>query len=153
LEKNLAQRGAAPRCGLEVIDLASGSVLHWVRIESQIEELFDVAILPEVVRPKALSFATSTYAHQISFVQGGKLQRWTAEPEENADSTKNRAGTRPESRRPDILAPRRSPPNRAKALNNLGLKHCEQGNLAEAQSCFEEAVQLDPQHAGAHNNL
>ncbi|MEQ8786973.1 MAG: TIGR03032 family protein [Pirellulaceae bacterium] len=151
LEKNLAQHGAAPRCGLQVVDLKTGSVLHWLRIESEIEELFDVAVLPGVARPKALSFATSSYAHQHTFLEDGKLQRWTAEPEAEAKSqtraTPAGAGSS------DMLAPRRSPPNRAKALNNLGLKHAEQGNLDDAEACFEEAVRLDPQHAGAANNL
>jgi len=80
LEQNLAEKGAAPRCGLQVIELASGTVVHWLRIESKIEELYDVALLPGVVRPKALSFATPAIGHQFCYEQDGRIQHWSSTP-------------------------------------------------------------------------
>lgn len=77
LEKNLADRGAAPRCGLYVIETAGGAVVHWVRIESAIEELYDVAVLPGVVRPKAVSFAAPDIGHQFCYVEDGRWQHWS----------------------------------------------------------------------------
>src|SRR5438093_6750414 len=56
LEENLASRQAEARCGLHVIDLHSGDTVHWVRIEGMVSELYDVAVLPGVVRPMALGF-------------------------------------------------------------------------------------------------
>ena len=50
LEQELAQRGAVPRCGLLVVDLQSGDVAHWVRIEGKVHELYDVVALPGVRR-------------------------------------------------------------------------------------------------------
>ncbi|SBO44419.1 TIGR03032 family protein [Cyanobium sp. NIES-981] len=41
-------------CGLRVIDLASGQVLHSLDLPEPIDELFDVAILPGVRQPRAL---------------------------------------------------------------------------------------------------
>jgi len=149
LEKNLAERGAAPRCGLQVIDLKTGAVLHWARIESSIEELFDVAVLPGVIRPRTLSFTSPTWARQLSFVHEGKLERWTVVPEHNVESNEHVQ----EGDRHDMMAPRRTPQNTAKALNNLGLSHAEHGSLDDARQCFEQAVSLDPNHAGAQNNL
>ncbi len=81
LEKTLAERGASARCGLCVIDIKSGATVHWLRIESSLEELFDVAALPGFRRPKTLSFTSPAYAQQLTFLQDGKMQRWTLAPE------------------------------------------------------------------------
>ncbi|HEV3449320.1 MAG TPA: TIGR03032 family protein [Gemmataceae bacterium] len=54
LETNLIAKGAQPRCGLSVIDLRSGEESHWLRIEGGVRELYDVIVLPEVLRPAAL---------------------------------------------------------------------------------------------------
>jgi uncharacterized protein (TIGR03032 family) len=81
LEKTLAERGAAARCGLCVIDIKTGATVHWLRIESALEELFDVSVLSGFRRPKALSFTSPEYAQQLTFLEGGKLQRWTVAPE------------------------------------------------------------------------
>lgn len=58
LDENLSARDAEPRCGLLVIDLRTGDIVHWLRIEGIVEELYDVAILPEVRRPMAIGFKT-----------------------------------------------------------------------------------------------
>src|SRR4029077_11205768 len=58
LDEELAAHGASPRCGLHIIDLRSGDVLHWVRVEGMVSELYDVVVLPGVVRPMALGFKT-----------------------------------------------------------------------------------------------
>ncbi|MEA3274763.1 MAG: TIGR03032 family protein [Pseudomonadota bacterium] len=54
LDGELASKQAQARCGLLVIDLRTGDVVHWVRIEGVIEELYDVAVLPGVVCPMAI---------------------------------------------------------------------------------------------------
>jgi uncharacterized protein (TIGR03032 family) len=58
MDEELARRTAEARCGLQVIDLASGNVVQWVRLEGMVSELYDVAVLPGVVRPTALGFKT-----------------------------------------------------------------------------------------------
>lgn len=58
LDDELAKRGADPRGGLQVIDLRSGDVAHWVRLEGMVTELYDVVALPGVARPMALGFKT-----------------------------------------------------------------------------------------------
>ena len=54
LEEALALRKALPRCGVQVVDLRSGDVVHWLRIEGVVRELYDVVVLPDVQRPMAL---------------------------------------------------------------------------------------------------
>ena len=58
LDERLRERGAEARCGVQVIDLRSGDVVHWLRIEGMVQELYDVVPLPGVRRPMALGFKT-----------------------------------------------------------------------------------------------
>lgn len=58
LEEELATRNAEARCGLLVIDLRSGDVAHWLRVEGMVRELYDVVVLPQVHRPMALGLKT-----------------------------------------------------------------------------------------------
>ncbi len=58
LDENLRLRDAEPRCGLLVIDLRTGDIVHWLRIEGVVEELYDVVVLPGVRRPMAVGFKT-----------------------------------------------------------------------------------------------
>jgi uncharacterized protein (TIGR03032 family) len=58
LDDALRAKGCEARCGLQIIDLRSGDVAHWLRIEGLVSELYDVAVLPNVVRPMALGFKT-----------------------------------------------------------------------------------------------
>ncbi len=53
LAEALERNGAAPRCGLVVVDLATGRTVEWMRFEHTIEELYDVAALPGVAQPEA----------------------------------------------------------------------------------------------------
>jgi uncharacterized protein (TIGR03032 family) len=62
----LASRGADARCGLVVIDLKTGDIVHWLRFEGVVEELYDVVALPGVVRPKALGFKTDEVRYTVT---------------------------------------------------------------------------------------
>ena len=66
LDEALAVRGADARCGLAIVDLASGDMSHWVRLESVVRELFDVAYLPGVRRPSAIGFKTDEVKRVLS---------------------------------------------------------------------------------------
>lgn len=66
LDRGLAARNVAPRCGLAIFDLGSGDMIHWVRIEGVVRELYDVAALPGIVRPSAIGFKTDEINHVIS---------------------------------------------------------------------------------------
>ena len=66
LQEELTKRGAEARCGLQVIDLRSGDVVHWVRLEGMVSELYDVAVLPGVTRPMAFGFKTDEIARTVS---------------------------------------------------------------------------------------
>jgi uncharacterized protein (TIGR03032 family) len=73
LEEELAKRGAEARCGLLVIDLKTGDVAHWLRVEGMVRELYDVAVLPHVSRPMALGFKTDEIQRMIAMGEEGAL--------------------------------------------------------------------------------
>jgi uncharacterized protein (TIGR03032 family) len=74
LEEELAKRGAEARCGLLVIDLRGGDVVHWLRVEGMVRELYDVAVLPGVTRPMALGFKTDEIQRIVSLGESGSLE-------------------------------------------------------------------------------
>ena len=55
-----------PRSGLAVVDLKSGDMTNWVRLEGVVRELYDVAALPGVRRPSAIGFKTDEVNRIIS---------------------------------------------------------------------------------------
>jgi uncharacterized protein (TIGR03032 family) len=66
IDEALRSRDVEARCGLAVIDLASGDMSAWVRIEGLVRELYDVTALPGVRRPSAIGFRTDEVKHVIS---------------------------------------------------------------------------------------
>lgn len=58
LDNNLKSGDAEARCGIQVIDLNTGDVVHWIRVEGVVTELYDVVTLPNVVRPQSIGFKT-----------------------------------------------------------------------------------------------
>jgi uncharacterized protein (TIGR03032 family) len=82
LDENLKQRKAVARSGLQVIDLNTGDVAHWLRIEGVVEELYDVVVLPGVARPKAFGFKTDEIRHNVWIDEDGQPTRWSAHARE-----------------------------------------------------------------------
>lgn len=66
LEAKMESAGAAPRCGIAVIDLRSGDLAHWLRIEGIVTELFDAILLPGVKRPAAIGFRSDEIRRVLS---------------------------------------------------------------------------------------
>ena len=56
LNERLAREGVGPLCHLAVVNLATGDIEHRLVIEGVVEELYDVAALPGVIRPMAIGF-------------------------------------------------------------------------------------------------
>ena len=66
LDAELSQRGATARCGVCVVNLNTGDVAHWVRLEGVVTELYDVITLPGVARPSAIGFRTDEIRRVLS---------------------------------------------------------------------------------------
>ncbi len=61
--------GAAPETsGMMVIDLTMGRsfTVHWLRFEGIVTELYDVQVIPEVQRLRALGFQTDEISQLIT---------------------------------------------------------------------------------------
>lgn len=66
LDDQLAERDAEARCGLQVIDLRTMDIVHWLRIEGVVAELYDVVVLPNVMRPMLLGFKSDEIRRTLS---------------------------------------------------------------------------------------
>jgi len=66
LDDRLREKNIEARCQLVVIDLQRGDVVHSLRIEGVVQELYDVVVLPGVRRPMALGFKTDEIRRVIS---------------------------------------------------------------------------------------
>jgi uncharacterized protein (TIGR03032 family) len=57
LDDNLKAKGVSPWCGALVIDLRTGDAVQWFRFEgANIDELYDVGVVPGCARPYAVGF-------------------------------------------------------------------------------------------------
>ena len=66
LEDSLSRRRALPQCGLQVIDLQTGHIEHWVRFEGLVTELYDSVPLAGAVRPMAFGFKTDEVRRMVT---------------------------------------------------------------------------------------
>jgi len=73
LDDALVAKGAEARCGLHIVDLRTGDTVEWLRLEGMVSELYDVVVLPNVVRPMALGFKTDEIQRMLSLGAEGAL--------------------------------------------------------------------------------
>ena len=69
LDGEMKGRDAEPWCGVMIVNLATGDIVEWIRLEGHITELFDVAAMPGVRCPMALGPNTVEIHNTISFPQ------------------------------------------------------------------------------------
>lgn len=56
LNERLQSEGAKAKCGIYIVNLNTGDVEHLLEVKGIVKELYDVAIIPNIRRPKALGF-------------------------------------------------------------------------------------------------
>lgn len=66
LDEELRRRDAEAHCGICVIDLRTGDLVHWLWLGGVVRELYDVVALPGVRRPSALGFKTDEICRTLS---------------------------------------------------------------------------------------
>jgi uncharacterized protein (TIGR03032 family) len=59
-----------PRCGIQIVDLRTGDVTHWLTFEGIVTELYDVATLPGRRAPTMVGFKSDEIRRVIS-IDGG----------------------------------------------------------------------------------
>ncbi|MEM6299562.1 MAG: TIGR03032 family protein, partial [Bacteroidota bacterium] len=86
VERRLAEKDADPKCGLLVIDIESGDIVHWFNFDGGlITELFDVQVLAGVSCPASLGFKTTEINRIISFPNEDGLVAFNIMPESDKD--------------------------------------------------------------------
>jgi len=99
LESRLDRAKANPFCGLLVIDINRGEIVHQLMIEGAVEEIYDVRVLPLVNRPTALGVKTDDFSRIITVdpespvegIQGGVfIAPPSAEPSSQTSSSELR---------------------------------------------------------------
>lgn len=73
LDEKLLAKDTDARCGAMVVNLHTGAIEHWLRLEGVVTELYDVQILPGVRRPMALGFQTKEIEQIITLDPMGEL--------------------------------------------------------------------------------
>lgn len=66
LDDNLKKYKVDARCGVYVVDLNSGDVVHWARLEGLVSELYDVSVLPDRRNTAAVGFRSDEIRGVIS---------------------------------------------------------------------------------------
>ena len=67
LDKALADRDAEPWCGVLVVNLATGDIVEWIRLEGGVSELFDVVAMPGIRCPMAIGPGSLEMQTTITF--------------------------------------------------------------------------------------
>ena len=67
LDDELKRRDAEPWCGVQIINLASGDIVEWIKLDGGVSELFDVQVLAGVRWPVATGFLSDDINKQITF--------------------------------------------------------------------------------------
>lgn len=75
LDAALANRQTEARCGLMVVDLKTGETAHWVRIEGVVSELYDIAVLPGILRPSIIGFQSDEIRRTIKIASSKSVER------------------------------------------------------------------------------
>lgn len=59
LDRKLEEADSEAWCGVQVIDLDTGTCVDWFRIDGRIGELYDVEVIPDMVCPRSYGFMTN----------------------------------------------------------------------------------------------
>ncbi|WP_143555828.1 TIGR03032 family protein [Solemya velum gill symbiont] len=59
LDRRLKEADSEPWTGVQVIDLNTGAVVHWFRIDGPVAEMYDVAVMPDVICAKSVGPGTA----------------------------------------------------------------------------------------------
>ena len=66
LDAQMEERKMEPRCGLYIVDFATGDTVHSLTMEGVVTELYDVAVIPGRTQPAALGPGSAEVKRMIS---------------------------------------------------------------------------------------
>jgi hypothetical protein len=79
LDRRLREKGTEARCGVAVVELATGSLVHWLELGGM-RELYDVQALPGVRCSKAVGLQTKEIWGVVTHEEDGRIVCHTEVP-------------------------------------------------------------------------
>lgn len=157
LDDRLRDKDSDARCGVWVIDLRTGNVVHWLQLEGVVIELYDVVVLPGTRRPMALGFQ-SDEIRRVLTIDGGARPTLHALESSALESSALESSAPSSSAVPHGAATHgpvapRPPGASGEAEYRLGNQLARAGHFADAIARYEEALRADPGHVNARINL
>ena len=67
LEENVKARDGEPRCGAFIIDTRNGDILHWIKFDGAVREMFDASFIPGVRAPMCVGLGNPEMRTLITF--------------------------------------------------------------------------------------
>jgi uncharacterized protein (TIGR03032 family) len=67
LDGEMSARDAEPWCGVMIVNLGSGDVVEWIKLDGHITELFDVTTLPGIACPMSIGPGTAEMLNAVTF--------------------------------------------------------------------------------------
>lgn len=67
MDQKLKDADSEAWCGIQIIDLISGSCIDWFRIDGKIGEVYDVEVIPNAVCPMAVPPMSDEAASLITY--------------------------------------------------------------------------------------
>ena len=134
-------------------------IVHWLRFEGVVTELYDVQVIPGVQRPMALGFQTEEIAQLITLEPLVSINDGLVQDSQEELSSSPSITPIPVERNPNKSQSSSSPhpvqpaTNPAQAFLERSRILKQEGNLAEAELCLREAIRLDANNWAAYNNL
>lgn len=126
LETRLAAEGKISQCGLMVININTGAIVHWLYIDGVVEELFDVVVLPNVRQPKAIGFQDDDIDRLVSFPNSGGI-----------------VTTKPTVKRPGL----------SKSIQIAGLPRPAHASVTKLAVKYQRVYHLNPENLVAYDAM
>jgi len=67
LDLELNKRNAEPWCGIQIVELATGNIVEWIKLEGEVTELFDVQVIPGVRHATATGILSDDIQRLVTF--------------------------------------------------------------------------------------
>jgi uncharacterized protein (TIGR03032 family) len=67
IDAEMKLRHATPMCGVLIINLNTGEIVEWLKLEGEITELFTLALMPGVKCPMSIGVTTPEFLRAITF--------------------------------------------------------------------------------------
>lgn len=73
LESAIAEKGETQTCGIFVVDVKVGKIVHAVKVSGAVQEVYDVGILPNCARPRAEAPGSAALQYMLNIGPQQKL--------------------------------------------------------------------------------